>query len=104
MSGKTLSLVCLAVGCVFAAPIAGGTLGFVLALGALGFGAWAALTATLAKRRDRYSLEALRDLHEQGGPPPLDESEEVAADAGIVCPHCGTVYAAWIRACPGCGR
>src|SRR5687768_6938286 len=47
------------------------------------------------KRDSRYSLDNLRALHEAGGPPPLVE-DEVADDAGVVCPHCGNIYGAWL--------
>ena len=57
------------------------------------------------KRRSRYDLGALRNLHETGGPPPSEEElPEVPEDAGVVCPCCGNVYGAWMLVCPNCKR
>ena len=56
------------------------------------------------RRQSRYDLGMLRELHESGGPPPEDDLPEVADDAGVVCPFCGTVYAAWMLICPNCKR
>jgi len=56
------------------------------------------------KRKSRYDLRGLRELHESGGPPPVDDLPEVAEDAGVVCPCCGTVYGAWMLICPNCKR
>jgi hypothetical protein len=62
------------------------------------------VTLLVAKHRSRYDLGDLRVLHESGGPPLPDELPEVADDAGVVCPCCGNIYAAWMLVCPHCKR
>lgn len=76
------------------------------ALGTVGVGllAGSTIAAIRAKRDARYSLTALKELHEAGGP--VDESDipEVPDDAGVLCPCCHQVYARWMKACPHCRR
>lgn len=92
---------CLAVLAFFIAPMSGslwpalGVVGAMLSIAALGsYVRW--------KRLSRYSLDALRELHEEGGPPPQDELPDVAEDAGVLCTCCGEPYAAWLLVCPRC--
>ncbi len=54
--------------------------------------------------QSKYDLGALRTLIESGGPAPPDDLPDVAEDAGVVCPCCGTVYGAWMLICPNCKR
>ncbi len=71
------------------------------AIAALGAAAW--LAHGMAKERpsrDPYDLRLLREVHEKAQMGEVDA--EVADDAGIICPHCGTIYAAWIPVCPNC--
>jgi hypothetical protein len=56
------------------------------------------------KRADQYSLTALKELHEAGGPVDPDDVPEVDSDASILCMCCGTVRPAELLACPECGR
>jgi len=94
----------LAVAGLFAAP-AGGALGPYLAVAGLFLAAVAIAIAVRWKHASRYDLAALRELHDAGGPPPAgDELPDVPDDAGVVCPHCGTLYAAWMLVCPQCKR
>lgn len=78
--------------------------GACFALGA-GLSIGAVVAHWRSKRRDRYSLAALRELHESGGSlPDEDDLPEIEEDANVMCPHCGTVYGSWLPICPHCRR
>lgn len=63
---------------------------------------WALLSERSGKRyRDEYDLELLKDIHEQKE---IDKIDHVAADADVVCPHCGSVYGSVFKVCPHCRR
>lgn len=73
------------------------------ALGALAAAVWLGVGLAKTRPRDPYDLSLLREIHEQSQSVD-EESGEVEDDAGIICPHCGNVYAAWIPVCPRCKR
>jgi hypothetical protein len=64
---------------------------------------WAVVSWITTKRSERYDLNLLREVHDSGGGVD-DELPEVEEDAGVVCPHCGTLYGAWMLVCPQCKR
>ena len=72
-----------------------------LAIAALAAAVWLAVGFAQTARRDPYDLKLLREIHEREE---MGEEEDVAGDAGIVCPHCGNVYAPWMPVCPSCRR
>jgi predicted outer membrane lipoprotein len=76
--------------------------GAMLAL-ACGILAASVVLIVLQRHRSRYSLDGLRELHLSGGPPPID-IPDVEEDAGVLCPCCGSIYGAWMKVCPHCGR
>jgi len=101
---KVMMLTGLAIVSMFAAAIGGPTAPYLAVLSVV-LGITAIAVFVRWKHGSRYDLAALRDLHESGGPPPSGEDlPEVADDAGVVCPHCGTLYAAWMLVCPHCKR
>lgn len=55
--------------------------------------------------RDRYSLEALREIDDRAEAHRLlDEEPSVSAEAEVVCPSCFEPHDRRLPACPRCGR
>lgn len=52
------------------------------------------------RRRDPYSLQTLRELHEEGEP---GEEEVEGNFDSILCRCCGEIYSNRIPVCPRCG-
>ena len=92
-----VSLGCLSLVCLF---LAGYSALFAIAFLVLGAGAACVYFAW--RRKSRYDLGLLREIHETGGPPPEDDLPEIEDDAGVYCTGCGETYAAWLLACPRC--
>lgn len=104
MHKHVLAPACMAAVCMVLTwaiwPFAG-----VFAIASVLLAGWSIGAFVVIKRRMRYDLGALRELHETGGPPPpVEDLPDVADDAGVVCPCCGTVYAEWMLICPQCKR
>jgi rubrerythrin len=55
------------------------------------------------RRRDRYDLDALREIHEREAIRALLDNEPTPDSDTVVCRNCGTCYAANIGVCPECG-
>jgi hypothetical protein len=95
----SFALLCFFLACVIL------QLGPQLALVGTVLALWSAVALLVWRRKSKYSLEALRELHLTGGPPPAHEDPaDVPDDAGVVCVCCGNVYAAWMLVCPRCKR
>lgn len=105
MPRRALTIAGLCLACLFFSAALAGTLAgqwvAVPAILCVAFAIWTGVELWQWKRAQRYDLGALRELHDAGGPPEPDEVE-IPDDADILCPHCGTLYGAFLPVCPNC--
>lgn len=94
----TVTVICvLCMGAFWPIPIVSWSFAFGGAVGIAGFG----LNLSRALKAQKYSLTALRDMHEREEAYNLDVPG-APDDAGAFCMCCGQSYPSNLRVCPHC--